>query len=75
MCTAPQEFHTGGRRDPGVVLGVDDEGWKERRQSEVCSCPTDYSVYNMVRILFIYLHHQISGMYLNCDQWRQNLHG
>lgn len=33
MCTAPQEFHTGGRRVPGVVwegvVGGDDEGWKE----------------------------------------------
>lgn len=33
VCTAPQEFHTGGRRGPWVVgvCGGVDEGWNERR--------------------------------------------
>lgn len=67
MCTALQEFHTVGRRVPGVVLGVDDEVWQVRRQSKRCSYRTDYSGYKMVMILFIYLRDQVNGIYLNCN--------
>lgn len=59
VCTAPQEFHTGGRRVPGVVWeGGSRWGMMRgaKRQREVWSCPTDYSQYNMLIIWFIKLH-------------------